>query len=1136
MLLQNKTSFDSSVKLLKKQTINQFSSKCCDIYKNKIEIHLLNLKNKNIFSSYKKNNEYNHPKIVIKGDIEELCSDPSLKNFLFYFRENNEEMLKLINIVNKEQRQILIPFLCHFFYENFFMESAEQEEIFYIIYLLLEKEIDNLCAPLSNSFLNDSFLAEFLLELGNKYEIKNYIDITLNSVIREINEVHSNYFSMNIISKSKSHYKKFMENKETYTFWNMKKLNFSENELFFSRLIGYSEDLNNKSMEITLPKKAFSESAKNKNKLNKSFHKNMMSNQKKELKYEKKPINELLDKNFFNIINENNIKYLYENEKDKFMKCFFIKKLKQIRSFKNPNLYNCRNYFEKMIKAENISKTSIEYYNYGYKLITEFIDKLFSKLEVKVIIPYGIKIVCKLIYLLLKKKFQNISEMQLNIMVCRFLFDKLIIPILENPDGSNIAKIMMISLNSRKNLFNISIVLKKFINGELFSEEKYDNFKIFNKFIIENYHRLEKIIHNFIDVKLPTKIELLLNQFYNNENFSLDNCKRKSSEINYDYFKENSSEFMQHDSICFNLQQFFLFFDIVNNNKNIFIIKGSTFEKVFNDLSKYVESELISRKNKNYYLIIKENYSEEEKKLLFHTEKNIGLSKTKTPEELLFKLKFCITHLLSKLEILPQWDWVQGNYDTKEIFNLINKYLTMYKKKDTLQLVPLKWYSNFILKNLELINDKYKDNDYNLLYTEIKEDVYSLIEKLKKLNEFLTVNIRTKFDLIENRNKNYEKELIEMEKAELNIKALLFIESAEINVCYIETEQYNEIQKYAVEPKSKKEENSFVLSNVKYCPHNQLLKNESQKIKQISQLIHYHCKNIKKFAFRFSQFQNIISEEVVKYYFGSDVNPNENRSNEPTISEKKNGDNIKSRDLNENIIITTKSPKDILNIYMSYVSKILKKHSIFNKKNISDDDDYEEEIKIKKRQEEDKEKALKMIWSYILQILCNKIYDSKPLDYDELFQVRCISLSSFVKPTQLKISPELCDQNLLNKIIYHLKKMDRKRTPQSMNQEFGIAVQLISSLFKFYLNQTQIEAGDLLPFIIYSIISMEPQRIIFNICFCRYFLSESELLGSIGYNMIQGQSSINYINKIDPKQLGISDEEYNKSLIKIKFH
>ena len=108
-------------------------------------------------------------------------------------------MLKLINIANKEQRQILIPFLCHFYYENFFVESTEQDEIFYIIYLLLEKEIDNLNAPLAYSFLKDSFLAEFLLELGSKYEIKKYLDIVLNSLIRESNEVHSNYSSLDIL-------------------------------------------------------------------------------------------------------------------------------------------------------------------------------------------------------------------------------------------------------------------------------------------------------------------------------------------------------------------------------------------------------------------------------------------------------------------------------------------------------------------------------------------------------------------------------------------------------------------------------------------------------------------------------------------------------------------------------------------------------------------------------------------------------------------------------------------------------------------------------------------------------------------------------------------------------------------------
>ena len=679
---------------------------------------------------------------------------------------------------------------------------------------------------------------------------------------------------------------------------------------------------------------------------------------------------------------------------------------------------------------------------------------------------------------------------------------------------------MMISLNSRKNLFNISIVLRKFINGELFSEKKYDNFKIFNYYIIVNYHILQKIIQNFIDVKIPTKLELLLNQFYNNENFSLDNCTRKSSEINYDYFKENSSEFMQHDSICFNIPQFFLFFDIVDNNRNIFIIEDSSFAKIFNDVSKYVESTLINRDNKNYYVIIKENYSEEEKKLLFDNEKMIGLSKAKSQEELLFKLKFCITYLLSKLEIIPQWDWAQGNYNTIEIFTLINKYLKVYKKNDTIQLVPLKWYSNFILKNLKLIDDKYKENDYELLYKEIKEEVYSLIEKLKKLNEFLTVNIRTKFVLIENRKKNYEKELIEMEKSKLNIMVLLFIESAEINVCYIETKEYNGIQNCAIAPKKKIPKNSFVLSNIKYCPHNQSLKSEFQN-KRTSPLNNYHCKNIKDFALRFSEFQNFISEEIVNFYFGEDN------------LEKKNDDDIKRHDLNENIIVITKSPKDILNIYMNYVSKILKNHPIFNKNYINEIDF--EEIKFEKNEEGDEEKALKLIWSYILQILCNKIYDSKPLAFDDLFKIRCFSLSSFVKPKQLKLSSELCDEQLLNKIRYHLKKMDRKRTPWSMNEEFSIAVQLISSLFKFYLNQSQVEADDLLLFIIYSIISMKPQRIIFNICFCQYFLSGSEELGNIGYNMIQGQSSINYINGLKPEQLGITGEEFNKHLSKIKF-
>ena len=1111
-LLKQKTSLESSVKLLKKQTLNQFSSNCCDIYKNKIEIHLLNIKNKHIFSSLKKKEELEYPKIIIKGDIEDICSDTELlKKFMFYFRENNEEMLKLIKSVELEKRKIFIPFLCHFFYENFFMESTEQEEILYIIYLLLEKEIDNLCSPLVESFLNDYFLGDFFIEMGNKNEVKNYIDIVLNSLIRDLEEMYSEYFSLDIIKNSKIHYNNFIKYQIPATFYNMNRQNFFENEIFFSQAQENSINIDKKSFSFHNNINRYSFTLTKTVRLIQDYQLNEII---PEVKYEKSSINMILNKNFFNILNENYLKELIRKEKDEFMKSFYLKQLRKMNSLSNPNLFNNKNYyFIKMVKSENISKKSIENFNEGYKIIKEFIDKLLSNLESKVMIPYIIKVICKMIYSLIKKKFKNISEMQINILICRFIFDKLIIPILENPDSSNISKIIIISINTRKSLLNISRVLKKFIRGEFFSEEKYEHYNIFNQFILDNYKRLKIIVQNFIDVKLPEKISLLLDKFYNSQDFSLENIERKSSEINYEYFKENSSEFMQHDSICFNIEQFFLIYETVNNNKNLFFQSGSPLEIIFKEISKYISQ--IKRDNSNYYVIIKENYIPEEKELLYHEQKNIGLSKYKNSEDLLYKLKFAITFLLSKIEMSNQWDWVNGNYNTKQTFNFINKYLNIYEKKQIFKSVPLNWYSKYILNNLESINSKYKENDYKLLYEEIEEDIYNLIEKLKELNEFLTVNIRTKFALIENRKKNFKQELIEMEKSELNIRTLLFIESAEIGICFLLGDDYNEIQNKIFEPKPKIDKNEFVISNKRYCPHKQFENEKYKNLHKIGVLSKYHCNNIKDFVIKFSGFHRIISDEITSFCADSTVNEQILNSN-PNIG-----------DLKQNKLIITKSPRDILDAYMNFVTKIIQEHPLFNNKNIDNEKSIQEE--------KNKEKVSKIIWNYILKSLCIKIYYTKQLYIDEAFTLRCMTLNTFVKPGNLKIPKELCDENILKEVRYHLEKMDDKRTPEGINQEFGKAVQLISSLFKFYLNELQVEAGDLLPFIIYCLISIKTKRIIFNINFSKYFLSANELAGNIGYNLIQAESAIKYINKLDAKQLGMPETEFNNYITKIKF-
>ena len=111
--------------------------------------------------------------------------------------------------------------------------------------------------------------------------------------------------------------------------------------------------------------------------------------------------------------------------------------------------------------------------------------------------------------------------------------------------------------------------------------------------------------------------------------------------------------------------------------------------------------------------------------------------------------------------------------------------------------------------------------------------------------------------------------------------------------------------------------------------------------------------------------------------------------------------------------------------------------------------------------------------------------------------------------------------------------MELKRTPDGMNEEFGKAVQLINSLYKFYFNQNEMDVGESLYIIIYCIILIVPMRIVFNVNFTQFFLSGNELADNIGYNMTQAESAINFIRDTNPKDLGLSTEDLNKAALNI---
>ena len=68
----------------------------------------------------------------------------------------------------------------------------------------------------------------------------------------------------------------------------------------------------------------------------------------------------------------------------------------------------------------------------------------------------------------------------------------------------------------------------------------------------------------------------------------VDNSNRKKVDINYEYFKENPNDFLQHKSICFTINELNMFYEIVNANQELFLKEGEPLEKTFDNLSTFI--------------------------------------------------------------------------------------------------------------------------------------------------------------------------------------------------------------------------------------------------------------------------------------------------------------------------------------------------------------------------------------------------------------------------------------------------------------------------------------------------------------------------------------------------------------------
>ena len=132
------------------------------------------------YSNKKKNIKY----IVSEKPQNEInqCFDPLYK-LLFYFRESNELLLKLIENCPIENFEQLANY---YFFVNIFSSSFLNENLLTLIYLLLEKEVDKIQSITSFvPFLDpaQNFTARLLRCLSRKDEVKVYLETILKKLL-----------------------------------------------------------------------------------------------------------------------------------------------------------------------------------------------------------------------------------------------------------------------------------------------------------------------------------------------------------------------------------------------------------------------------------------------------------------------------------------------------------------------------------------------------------------------------------------------------------------------------------------------------------------------------------------------------------------------------------------------------------------------------------------------------------------------------------------------------------------------------------------------------------------------------------------------------------------------------------------
>ena len=308
----------------------------------------------------------------------------------------------------KDLKNNLDHFIVHNLYENIFSSNGKQDQLLYIIALLIKEEINNLETEEDNElniqkFLNETacgFIVEELLQKkGVQSFFKNIINIIIKKIEKECSVNPITFEIGEIIEKIVKH-----------------------------EIIDENLYLN-------------------------------MRNQKKERKIE----------SYIVPLNKKQLEDELEKSKDPEIKNHLIKKIQKCET--NQNLYSCEKLIDLMYQLQDSDKI-YSYYQNSFEKIINLINLLLDNLLLNSkTIPYYIKCICKIISVFIQKKFPKFNKIEKNAYAAKFFFGKLLFLIFKNPALYSLINERLISGKTIDILRIIQFILTKFIEGNFFNED-----------------------------------------------------------------------------------------------------------------------------------------------------------------------------------------------------------------------------------------------------------------------------------------------------------------------------------------------------------------------------------------------------------------------------------------------------------------------------------------------------------------------------------------------------------------------------------------------------------------------------------------------------------------------------------------